>query len=88
MRISLPVKYLMAKVLHACNAPGFVRPFKHRDASGQLIEIRTSPRYTVLSVGGAEYFFDRESGRFDGIGGMSLDDGVAPTYCRAVRTQQ
>lgn len=43
------------------------------ETCGVNISIRTSPRYTVVTVEGRELFFDRETGRYDGFGGMQLD---------------
>ena len=41
---------------------------------GQQLRIRTSPRYTIIQVNGAtEFFFDRESGKYDGFGEMHKD---------------
>ena len=48
------------------------------ETCGVDFSIRTSPRYTVVTVEGQELFFDRETGRYDGFGGMQLD----PTSCR------
>lgn len=69
--------------------PGLVQPFAYVDAAtGQQIKIRTSPRYTVLSVGSKEFFFCRETGAFDGTGAMSLGDAPAINYCRADRIRR
>ena len=67
--------------------PGIVQPGRYRsEMHSQGLEVRTSPRYTILVVNGVEYFFLRESGRFDGIGGMSVDPKLSD--CRVVDTQQ
>lgn len=69
------MRYLLGKILQWFRAPGFVRPFQYRDPdTGEVIAVRTSPRYTILSLGGKEFFFLRESGKFDGVGAMSLDE--------------
>ena len=48
-----------------------VSPFRFYDGeTGQVIEIKTSPFYTKLIVGNKEFFFNRESGKYDGFGGM------------------
>ena len=66
--------------------PGFVQPGKYRGfANSPAIEVKTSSRYTILILDGVEYFFLRESGRFDGIGGMSLDSRLSD--CRVDDTQ-
>ncbi len=57
------------------HVPGMIRPFQHEDPqSGQYVTLRTSPRYTVLTIDGKEFFFNRESGHFDGTGAMASDD--------------
>lgn len=52
--------------------PALVRPFRYYDGEvGQVISIKTSPRYTILSVGNKDFFFIRETGKLDGIGERS-----------------
>jgi hypothetical protein len=79
------MRYLAGKLLEFFRAPGFVRPFRYYDgATGQVITITTSPRYTTLTVGGKEFFFIRETGKYDGYGAMSLEDNPPATRdCRA-----
>ena len=43
------------------------------ETCGVNLSIRTSPRYTILTIDGRELFFERETGRYDGFGGMQLD---------------
>jgi len=78
---------LLGKILHWLGVPGLVKPFMYRDESGSVITVRTSPRYTILTIDGKEYFFIRETGKFDGIGATSLD-AEPSTYCSADRTQE
>lgn len=69
------MSYLIGKLLELLRAPGFVRPFRHYDgAAGQVISLRTSPRYTILTVGDKEFFFIRETGKYDGFGALPLED--------------
>jgi hypothetical protein len=81
--------YVLGRILEWLGLPGLVRPFLYRDESGGVVSIRTSPRYTILSIDGKEYFFVRETGKFDGIGAMQLDPDAQPnTDCRAVYTPE
>lgn len=78
------MKELIGKVLHFFKAPGFIQPFRYYDGqAGKVISVRTSPRYTILTVGGQEFFFNRESGRFDGTGAMAVEDAQPITGCKA-----
>ena len=56
--------------------PGLIRPMEYRDPeSGEVVfQVKTSPRYTVIVTPEREYFFVRETGKFDGIGMMSVGD--------------
>ena len=81
------MNYLLGRLLEWLGFPGFVKPFVYRDESGSVISVRTSPRYTTLTIDGKEYFFIRETGKFDGIGAMSPDTEPS-TYCSADRTPE
>lgn len=62
--------------------PGLVKPFRYYDGeTGQIISITTSRFYTKLTVGSKEFFFNRESGRYDGFGSMSPDVSELNSYC-------
>ena len=66
---------LRGTLLQWLRAPGLIKPFEHRDEdTGETVKIRTSPRYTILSVSGKEFFFERETGKFEGVGAMSIGD--------------
>lgn len=81
--------YLLGRILQWLGLPGFVKPFVYRNEAGSVISLRTSPRYTVLTIDGQEYFFIRETGKFDGIGAMQLDPETQPTAgCRADYTRE
>jgi len=44
-----------------------IRPFKYQDKlTGQKIEIKTTPYYSILSISNREYYFIKETGEFDG----------------------
>lgn len=75
---------MLGKFLEWFKFPALVRPFRFYDGeTGQVIEIKTSPRYTKLIVGNKEFFFIRETGKYDGLGTMSLDVPQSNTDCTA-----
>ena len=44
-----------------------IKPFKYEDMlTNHKIAIRTSPRYSILSIDDREYYFNKETGQFDG----------------------
>ena len=70
---------MLGRLLERLRFPGIVKPFEHVDEeTGRVVKVRTTPRYTILQVDGKEYYFHRESGRFDGTGALSLDDPRPP----------
>lgn len=78
---------MLGRIMQWVRMPGIVQPGKYRSTlHDQAMEVKTSPRYTILIVNGVEYFFLRESGRFDGTGAMS----VSPTLsdCRVSDTRR
>ncbi len=80
---------MFGRILQWLRIPGFVRPFKYRDETGDMeLGVRTSPRYTVVSINGKELFFRRETGTFDGSGAMSLDDVTPVNYYTAERIRR
>lgn len=69
---------MTGRLLHWLRFPGLVRAIEYRDPeTGEVVlSVKTSPRYTTILVGGREFYFLRESGKFDGVGAMSLDDAL------------
>ena len=59
-------------VLNALGVPGFMRaaPCEHR--LGVPVEVTIGQQFTVIHVRDVKLFFDRVTGRFDGV---SLEDG-------------
>jgi hypothetical protein len=54
--------------LEKFEAPAKVRIFDYVDPeSNETVYLYTSSRYSVLCVGDRRFYFDRISGRFDGI---------------------
>jgi hypothetical protein len=44
-----------------------IKPFKFQDKlTGQKIEIRATPYYSMLSIDSRKYYFIKETGEFDG----------------------
>jgi len=49
------------------NGFAVIRPFEREDIlTGHKIEVRTNPYYAILSIDSREYYFERETGKFDG----------------------
>jgi hypothetical protein len=54
--------------LERCKAPARLRTFEFVDpASDETVYLYTSKRYSVLCVGERRFYFDRVSGKFDGV---------------------
>lgn len=65
--------YLLGRLFQWLRLPGMVRPMSFFDkTTGQRITIKTSPRYTIIQVGGTEHFFIRETGKYDGHGQLEI----------------
>ena len=80
---------MLGRILNALRAPGFVRPMEYSgEYTEQSLKIRTSPRYTILTINGLEFYFLRESGRFDGIGAMSINYDTGLNRCGAEHIQR
>jgi hypothetical protein len=55
--------------LNRIGLPGAVQSVVIDDKlTGSLIEIKTGPLFTKMSVNGRDYYFDRLTGRYDGSG--------------------
>ena len=60
---------MIGRLLELIRLPGLVRPFRHYDGeTGLLVSLRTSRNYTTLTVGRRDFYFIRESGKYDGFG--------------------
>ena len=66
----------LGRLFNLASLPGFVRQGIYRSRLGEKIRVRVSPMFTEISVKGISVFFDRLTGRFDGI-------GVTPARYRA-----
>jgi hypothetical protein len=79
---------MIGQLMQWLGLPGLVSPFRYRDdAAGLDVSVRTSPRYTILTVNGTEFFFWRENGHFDGVGMMSLE-AEPISHCTAARIRR
>ena len=80
---------MLGRLLQWLRVPGLIKPFEYHDfETDQDIKLRTSPRYTVLSIDDKEFYFYRENGKFDGVGAMSLNDETRLNYLRAGRVKR
>lgn len=61
-------------VINLIRGAGLVRPMDEYMAGQQAIAVRVSPYYTIFTVNGVEFFFDRDSGKFDGYGAMAATE--------------
>jgi len=44
-----------------------IQPFEYKDlVTGNKIEISVSPYFTKLAINKREYYFEKETGKFDG----------------------
>ena len=44
-----------------------IQPFSYSDETNTL-ELRVTPRYSILKVNEVEYYFTKDTGEFDGTG--------------------
>src|SRR5262245_8817789 len=58
----------IGKLLNTFRVPGFVRAGRYKSRLGDRIRVRVSPLFTVITVRGLNLFFDRLTGRVDGVG--------------------
>ena len=64
---------MLGHLIDALRMPGLIQAGDYTCGfNNQRMSVRISPRYTVVTINGVEFFFLRESGRFDGTGMMSL----------------
>ena len=80
---------MLGRILEWFGYPGLVAPGEYRGArDGQTLSVRTSRYYTILHVDGTEYYFLRRSGRFDGIGALTVGAEWAASRYRAACTHR
>ena len=55
--------------------PGIVRRSDYRASIANVtVRVRTSPRFTVITVNGIDVYFERLTGRIDGVGSSPVVD--------------
>ncbi len=81
---------MFGRLLALFQLPGFVRATEYKDPeTGEVVlKIRTSPRYTIIETPAREFYFLRDSSRFDGVGAMSLGDPLPINGLLADRIRQ
>lgn len=63
------VKFFIANILNRFKIPGLVEEIEYIDnITSQKISIKTKSLFTVISIDGRDYYFNRLSGKFDGTG--------------------
>jgi hypothetical protein len=59
----------IGRLLNVSGVPGLVQPTAIEDSvAGLELSVKTTPLFTILSVNGRDFYFQRKSGRFDGTG--------------------
>jgi hypothetical protein len=66
-RIRSKTRHLAGVLLEKFHVPARIKEFEYVDPiTNEIIYLSTGARYSVLHVGGTQYFFERLTGRFDG----------------------
>lgn len=77
-RLASAIRMSVGWYLERTKAPAKLEAFEFVDpASDETVYLYTSKRYSVLCVGDRRFYFDRVSGRFDGI---SAPASLIPTW--------
>jgi hypothetical protein len=59
----------VAHLLNRLGCPAAIQPMNYRDGlTGDEIEITLRHSYSVISINGRDFYFDRVTGRFGGTG--------------------
>jgi hypothetical protein len=68
LRMKRGIKNAVGWCLEKAKAPAKLRTFEFVDpASDETVYLYTSSRYSVLCVGERRFYFDRVTGKFDGV---------------------
>jgi hypothetical protein len=60
--------------MNHANSPARLRPFEYVDPeSDEAVYLYTDKRLSVLCIGPRRYYFDRVTGKFDGISACVVD---------------
>ena len=76
-KTNIGVRRFMGQLLEKAHAPAHIREFEYVDLdTNEIVYLSTGAQYSVLHVGGKQFYFERLTGRFDGTC-TSLEEGVA-----------
>lgn len=65
---------IFGAVMDRAQSPARIRPFEYVDPdTDETVYLYTDKRLSVLCVGSRRYYFDRVSGRFDGVSASVVD---------------
>lgn len=59
------INYPLGWLLQKLKLPGLVRDFRHYD-NGMVLEVKTSRYYTTIKTATMAFYFNRETGKYDG----------------------
>jgi len=67
IRIRSKVRYVAGLLLEKSHSPARIKEFEYIDPiTNEIVYLSTGARYSVLHVGGKQFYFERVTGRFDG----------------------
>ena len=68
------VESVLGWLMNRAHIPAQIRPFEYVDPdTDETVYLYTDKRLSVLCVGSRRYYFDRFTGRFDGVSARVLD---------------
>lgn len=67
--VALMITDFIADTLNLLRAPGFVRPIDIQDElTGAHLKVQITTLYTIITVDGNDFYFERITGKYDGSG--------------------
>lgn len=72
--------HLLGRVAQWLGSAGREQPGTYEVEGGEVLRIKTSPPYTHIELSGLEFYFVRDSGRFDGWGRIPADSEQATRW--------
>lgn len=80
-KVGSRLRGIAGRILESVHVPARIREFEYIDpVTNETVYLSTGARYSVLHVGGKQYFFERLTGRFDGTGALLVEGGVADGF--------
>jgi hypothetical protein len=64
----------LGRALNALHIPCFLKHGDYHSKSGVRVEVRCGNLLSVVSVNGIDVYFDRITGRIDGVGSRDVSD--------------